>query len=397
MARLVTPAGHDRAWRDPAAVAVFSQEAARLDPRALSHRATAGWWPLLDSLGITLLVTREYEHFVMALGSPRAPRSAPAISWFPLPHPSGLAVDQASRDLYIASTRNPNQVFRFSPLRRLMPRTDVRLPAIRTKPLMPTATWHYPGALYLHDLAWLDGHLVANASGLNAIVRLDDGGAATPIWWPRCIEARGRPVFERNHIQLNSIAAGPTLAESYFSASSAAIGRLRPSHRRYRVKQQGVVFSGATREPICRGLTRPHSVRVRRRAGRDEIWVANSGYGEVGVVEDGALRVVRRLPGWTRGLCLVGSVAFVGTSRLIPRFAHYAPGLDAASCVCGIHAISCRTGEPLASLTWPSGDQVFSIDWMRRAETEGFPFQARPSRERERRLFYAYQASRHER
>ena len=46
--------------------------------------------------------------------------------------------------------------------------------------------------------------------------------------------------------------------------------------------------------------------------------MANSGYGELGFVSDGRLEVVARLSGWTRGLCIVGDVAFVGTSRVIP-------------------------------------------------------------------------------
>ena len=72
-------------------------------------------------------------------------------------------------------------------------------------------------------------------------------------------------------------------------------------------------------------MTRPHSARFREQ----EIWVDNSGYGEVGLVQDGRLQVVRKLPGWTRGLCIIDDVAFVGTSRIIPKYARYAPGLDA--------------------------------------------------------------------
>ena len=34
------------------------------------------------------------------------------------------------------------------------------------------------------------------------------------------------------------------------------------------------------------------------------------------------------LPGWTRGLWFHGSTAFVGASRVIPRFSNYAPGFD---------------------------------------------------------------------
>jgi uncharacterized protein (TIGR03032 family) len=203
-------------------------------------------------------------------------------------------------------------------------------------------------------------------------VELQSNGVHRPVWWPRCVERRGSPVLDRNHIQLNSIAAGRTIRDSFFSASSTSLDRLRPGHLNYPVERRGVVFSGRTREPICTGLTRPHSARL----ARQRVWLANSGYGELGYVSGGRLEVVRRLPGWTRGLCLIGSIAFVGISRVIPRYARYAPGLDAHTSRCGVQAIDTRTGELVASLDWPAGNQVFALDWMPDTVTGGFVFDA---------------------
>jgi uncharacterized protein (TIGR03032 family) len=376
---------HAAEWRDTAQVCSQWREAAATDPRLLESRASKGWWSTLEQLGITLFVTREYEHLVIAL-------SGRKTSFFPLPHPSGLAVDRVEERVHIASTRNPNQVYTFQPLTSLLPRTDVKLPAQPGTPLMPATTAYYPGSLYIHDLTVLGTGggtrgVYANAVGHNAVVRLLERNRFERVWWPHCIEVNGAPVFTQNHIQLNSIAAGKTLAQSYFSASSDKIGKLRPGHLNYPVDGRGVIFSGATAEPICTGLTRPHSARLRGR----EIWVDNSGYGEVGFVEKGRLQVVRKMPGWTRGLCLIDDIAFVGTSRIIPKYARYAPGLDASSSVCGIHAVSCKTGELLGSLEWPYGNQIFSIDWIHSSVTHGFPF-AVPFRKekRETGLFYSY-------
>src|SRR5262249_51130660 len=152
----------------------------------------------------------------------------------------------------------------------------------------------------------------------------------------RSIERKsGGPDFGRNHIQLNSIAAGATVRDSFFSASVAAPGRRRPGHLDFAVDGRGVIFSGRTREPICVGLTRPHSARLHR--GR--VWIDNSGYGEVGYADQGHFKAIARLPGWTRGLCFVRDVAFVGTSRVIPKFARYAPGVKASEAMCGVHAV----------------------------------------------------------
>jgi uncharacterized protein (TIGR03032 family) len=375
---------HAADWRDTAQVSSQWREAAVTDPRLLESRATRGWWSTLEALGITLFVTREYEHLVLALS---VLKGRPKTSFFPMPHPSGVAVDRQARKVYLASTRNPNQIYAFQPLAALLARSDLKLPAKTCAPLMPSTAAYYPGSLYIHDLAMVGTQLHANAVGHNAVVRLAEGNEFKAVWWPKCIEVKGTPVFSRNHIQLNSIAAGKTLAQSFFSASSTKISRVRPGHLNYRVDGQGVIFSGATREPICSGLTRPHSARLRQK----EIWVDNSGYGELGIVKDGRLQVVRKLPGWTRGLCILDDIAFVGTSRIIPGYARYAPGLDAASTACGIHAISCKTGDLLGSLEWPYGNQIFSIDWIQSKVTTGFPFEVPMRRQQwETNLFYSY-------
>ena len=374
-------AEHAAAWRDPAQVCSQWREASATDPRLLVSRATAGWWDLLAATDLTLLITREYEHLVVAVS---APQGRPRLSFLPLPHPSGLAVDRQENRVYVASTRNPNQVFTLRPSRGRGDHSKAGTRPLPSGALVPVSSTFYPGSLYLHDLAVLGSTLYGNATGHNEVVRLMPDGTFTPVWWPRCIERAGKPVRDRNHIQLNSIALGSSIRESFFSASSTSVSRLRPGHLNYPVDRRGVIFSGRTREPVCTGLTRPHSAR---RSG-ERLWVANSGYGELGFVSRGALEVVSRFPGWTRGLCLVGDIAFVATSRVIPRYAGYAPGLDVANSRCAVHAVSVSSGRVLGSLDWPYGSQVFAIDWMENQKGSGLPFPIGPRRSRRETEFF---------
>jgi uncharacterized protein (TIGR03032 family) len=376
---------HDRAWREPAQVIARCEDASITDPRLLSWRASGAWWDVLRAANITLLVTREYEHLVMGLG---ADAKGPRLSYFPLPHPSGIAVDRERLSVHVASTRNPNQLVVFEPAGAPLPRRDV--PGVPTEwpPLLPLRATFFPGSLYLHDLAFVGGVLYGSAAGQNAIVRLHETGCHEPAWWPRCIESAEGTLFGRNALQLNSIAAGPTLEQSYFTASTDRLSTRRPGHRNFPVDRRGVLFAGSTREAVVRGLTRPHSARLHD--GR--VWVANSGYGELGVCEAGGFEPVTRLPGWVRGLCFVGGLAFVGTSRVIPRFRQYAPGLRIERAVCGVHAVDLTRGRVVGSVVWPWGNQIFACDWMPAAATGGFPFAARgrQSALRARRLFYAF-------
>jgi uncharacterized protein (TIGR03032 family) len=348
-------ARHDREWRDPAQIASQWAQAAAVDRRLLRATVRGAWWDLLDELGITLLVTREYEHLVLAVGEARR------TTFMPLPHPSGIAVDRERGVVHLASTRNPNQVYDLAPVEA------------EGRPLLPVRSRFYPGSLYVHDLALVGGELHANAVGHNAVVRLPPGGGFERVWWPRTIETPDGPDFSRNYLQLNSIAAGPTLERSYFSASTDAMGSRRPGHRNFPVDRRGVIFDGATREPVVRGLTRPHSARLHDEA----LWVDDSGYGEVGPVVDGRFEPLARLPGWTRGLCLIGRVAFVGVSRVLPRFRQYAPGLDIDRSRCGVYALDAGTGEVLGSCLWPLGNQVFAVDWLSRALSRRLPFPSR--------------------
>jgi uncharacterized protein (TIGR03032 family) len=382
-------AHHHAEWRHPAQIASQWQEAAETDPRLLRATTRGRWWETLAAAGITLLVSREYEHLLMAL---RADATGPAVSYMRMPHPSGIVADRDGMTVHVASTRNPNQTYDLRPVTGLMDRLDRALPSLDERPLVPVRSRFLPGSLYLHDLALIGGRLHANAVGQNAVIRLHDDGAYERAWWPRCIERDGAPVFGQNHIQLNSIAAGPDLEGSYFSASTDSLSARRPGHRNFPVDRRGVIFSGATREPIARGLTRPHSARLHD--GR--VWVANSGYGELSLVRDGRAEPIIRLPGWTRGLCIVGGVAFVGTSRVIPRFRQYAPGLDVEQSRCGLHAVDLASGTILGSLFWPSGNQIFAIDWLPAAEASGFPFRVGARRDLDRTisLFYAFQTGR---
>jgi uncharacterized protein (TIGR03032 family) len=376
---------HDAAWRDPAQVVAQCAQASPVAPELLRCETQGDWWGVLERLDACLVVSREYEHLLLALTvTPTGPRR----SFMVLPHPSGLAFDAATGRLHVASTRNPNQLYALAPSDGGEENGRVGAPA-GERPLAPLSVSFLPGRLYLHDLALVGGSLHGAAAGLNAIVRFTATDSYEVAWWPRSIEREGRPDLTRNYLQLNSIAAGESLPSSFFSASTDVPSTRRPGHRNFPVDGRGVIFSGVTREPAVRGLTRPHSARLHG----GELWVDDSGYGRVGIARDGRLEPVAHLPGWTRGLTFAGDVAFVGTSRVIPRFAQYAPGLDVARSVCGVHALDSRSGEVLGSILWPAGNQIFEIAVLPRAHTLGFPRLA--GRQRGRALesfFFSYRA-----
>ena len=72
-------------------------------------------------------------------------------------------------------------------------------------------------------------------------------------------------------------------------------------------------------EVICRGLSMPHSPRWHD--GR--LWLLESGTGQLVLVDlaTGRRQTVAELPGFTRGLAMLGPYAFVGLSKIRPTSA----------------------------------------------------------------------------
>ena len=134
----------------------------------LQFRTRGKWWQALQ--GITLLISREYEHLLLAL---TVIEGRPHISYLSMPHPSGIAYDTKKGLVYIASTRNPNQIYDLAVVDECIERYDRELALIDGKPLIPRRSRFYPGCLYMHDLAIIGGQLHANAVGQNAVVKLN--------------------------------------------------------------------------------------------------------------------------------------------------------------------------------------------------------------------------------
>ena len=84
----------------------------------------------------------------------------------------------------------------------------------------------------------------------------------------------------------------------------------------------GVIIDVRKNKVICEGLSMPHSPRLHN----GELWVLNSGTGELGVVEGAAKGTgtfVPRVfcPGFARGLTIRNGFAYIGLSK--PRYKRF--------------------------------------------------------------------------
>ena len=119
------------------------------------------------------------------------------------------------------------------------------------------------------------------------------------------------------------------------------------------------VPSGAT---VARGLAMPHSPRVHQ--GR--IWLLDSGRGRLVTVDPktGSAEVVCELPGYARGLAMVGPLAFVGLSKI--RETSTFGGVPVADrrdkLKCGVAVVELGSGRQVSLLEFHSGvEEIFDV------------------------------------
>jgi len=366
--------------RKPSEIFGATFKDAGITNKTLEFRADVSFLEILKKLKIDLVVSREYENLLIFLS---AKENKIIQSFFHLPHPCGLAFNSQNKKLYVASTRNPNQIIEFGVSEKCGDLDN-------SKFLMPLRSKYFCGSHYFHDIVFMGNELYANSVGRNGIMKIDftNGAPDKIVWVPKCIECLKAEEKENNHIQLNSIACGKNINECYFSASSDQISELKPGNPEYPVDGKGVIFSGKTGLPIARGLTRPHSARIYK----NKILVNNSGQGEFGFIEDGKFVSLLKFSGWTRGLYIKDDTAFVGVSPVLPRFKKYAPGIK-KSLKKGsyIYAIDLSENKIIGSVYFPEGDQIFAIEGLKSGVSDGFFYKKIGKHEEEEsKVFYKY-------
>ncbi|MBK7824901.1 TIGR03032 family protein [Nannocystis sp.] len=198
------------------------------------------------------------------------------------------------------------------------------------------------GDLDVHDLAVTRDHQVVFVNTLfSCVATLSERASFVPLWRPPFISRLAAE--DRCHLNGLALEHGAPAFATLVGRSDVADGWR--DHRR----SGGCVYDLRTSEPVCEGLSMPHSPRLHD--GR--LWLLEAGSGQLGWVdrERGRFERVAFLPGYARGLCIVGDHAVVGLSKLrrSRTFADLELGeqLSArgAEPRCGLMVIDLRSGD----------------------------------------------------
>ena len=171
------------------------------------------------------------------------------------------------------------------------------------------------GQLDAHDVGIdRDGRAIFINTRYNCIATTSERHSFAELWRPPFVSA----LVDEDRCHLNGLAMedGQPRYATAVSASDTIDGW------RDRRADGGIVMDVQGNRIICRGLSMPHSPRMHR----GELWLLNSGSGELGVVKNpasGEAEFEPRVfcPGFLRGLAFCGDYALVGLSK--PRYKRF--------------------------------------------------------------------------
>ncbi len=218
-----------------------------------------------------------------------------------------------------------------------------------------TRSSFYTGGIHGHEMAWgADGLWVVNTL-FSTLCTLHDDYSFVPRWQPPFIKELAAE--DRCHLNGLAMFDGHPKFVTAMSETNTA-GGWRPTKA-----TSGCIIDVLSGETVAQGFAMPHSPRWHN--GR--LWVLDSGRGHLCSVDlaSGRTECVEKVPGYTRGMSLHGSFAFVGLSRI--RESSVFGGLPIEEqrdeLRCGVAVIDLRIGRTVAVLKFLSGvEEIFAVE-----------------------------------
>lgn len=298
---------------------------------------SAGLVARLAKLKISLAFTSYQSGILYMIG--RGPKGGMHLHQADVPKPMGLSYT-ADKGLLVAGAY---QVIEMRDV--LAPHESVN--QTFDSCFVPRVT-HNTGRLDAHDVAFNGkGSPIFVNTRFNCISAVDERHSFKSIWRPSFISE----IVDQDRCHLNGMAVDERGKPRYATAVSKSN---TIDGWRDRRSDGGVVIDVQANQVVLEGLSMPHSPRLYR----GELWVLNSGTGELGVVRGlgkGAKSAPSFeprafCPGFLRGLSFHGDFAFVGLSK--PRYKRFEGlALDAklreadSEPWCGIQVIDIKTGH----------------------------------------------------
>src|SRR5262245_35281035 len=311
--------------------------------REVRHEYTHSLPPLLNQLGVSLLVSTYQAGKVVAVGIAEGELT---LSYHNFERAMGLAV---KHDAIAIAARAQVWLLRSAP--DLARRVE---PVGRHDACFLTRSSHFTGEIQAHELAWAGDELWLVNTAFGCLCTLDGVHSFVPRWRPPFLTALAAD--DRCHVNGLAVADG---APKYVTALAETD---TPQGWRANKVTSGCLIDVASGQTVVRGFAMPHSPRVHR----GQVWMLHSGAGQLVLVDpaSGRVQTVTELPGYTRGLALYDRFAFVGLSKI--RETSTFGGMPIAArrpeLKCGVGVVDLGTGQLMAHLEFVTGvEEIFDV------------------------------------
>ena len=299
---------------------------------------------LLHQLGVSLVVSTYQAGKVIVI---RAEGSSLNTHFRTFSKPMGIAAD--ARGLTIGGTNTVWEYHNMPAVARKLP------PEGKHDGCYLPRRIHVTGDIDIHELARdRDDELWVVNTRFCCLCTLDAHHSFCPRWRPPFVSA----LAPEDRCHLNGLAmvdGRPRYVTALGETNTAGGWRANKA-------RGGIVMDVDAGEIVLHGLSMPHSPRWYR--GR--LWVLESGEGSLSVVDvtRRTWQTVAQLPGFTRGLDFVGSLAFIGLSQV--RESAVFSGIPLVERVgeraCGVWVVHIETGQTVAFLRFEAGVQeIFAV------------------------------------
>jgi uncharacterized protein (TIGR03032 family) len=320
-------------------------------PVEFQYTQTESFAGLLHQLRASLLVSTYQANKLLAV---RAQGNGLSTLVRTFDRPMGLAVD--ARRLALG-TRDQVWLLRNAP--DIAPRVE---PAGRHDACYLPRSCHVTGDIAVHELAWAGEELWIVNTRFSCLCTLDPDYSFVPRWQPPFITA----LAPEDRCHLNGLAMGAGEPGELIPRFVTALGETDTQGGwRANRSRGGCLIDVSRGEIVAGGLSMPHSPRLHE--GR--LWVLESGTGRLLLVEtaSGRRETVAEVPGFGRGLALVGRYAFIGLSKI--RQASTFGGLPIAGrpgeLKCGVAVVDLPRGELVALLDFHTAvEEIFDVRFL---------------------------------
>jgi uncharacterized protein (TIGR03032 family) len=215
---------------------------------------------------------------------------------------------------------------------------------------------HVTGDVQIHEMAYVGDQVLFVNTRFSCLATHDPDHSFAPTWRPKFITALTPD--DRCHLNGLCIVDGRPKWVTALGETDTSGGW------RENKKSGGILIDVDSNEIIVRGLSMPHSPRWH--SGR--LWLLESGTGSLGFVDldTGRYESIVQLDGFTRGLEMVGNLAFIGLSQVretaVFSGIQITERLQETERTCGVWVVDVQRGQVIAFLKFEDAVQeIFAV------------------------------------